>query len=116
MLGVPPPKLVSNTFPLTAIRRFSIISSVNIKTLQIRTAIILLFLLAAFLFYISILPRLSLIGKKTDYKVYVAYGFHINLYHSYRIDTNNEEGFGKDIRIIRKIIDVLDKKIGKEFR
>ena len=110
MLGVPPPKLVSNTFPLTAIRRFSIISSVNIKTLQIRTAIILLFLLAAFLFYISILPRLSLIGKKTDYKVYVAYGFHINLYHSYRIDTNNEEGFGKDIRIIRKIIDVLDKK------
>jgi len=82
----------------------------NIKKYIVRTALILFMLIIAFLFYISILPRLSLIGKKTDYKVYVAYGFHVNLYHSYRIDTNNEEGFGKDIRIIRKIIEVLDKK------
>lgn len=42
-----------------------------------------------------------------DYKVHVAYGFHVNCYHSYRGDTNDNLGFGSDIRIIRKILDVL---------
>jgi len=58
-------------------------------------------------------PRIPLIGKKTGHKVYLALGFHGNLYHSYRIDTNDEAGFGKDIRIIRKIIEVLDEKNAK---
>jgi hypothetical protein len=59
--------------------------------------------------FITILyPRISLIGKKTPYKVYIALGFHTNLYHSYRIDTNDEAGFGSDIRIIRHIINVLN--------
>lgn len=40
-------------------------------------------------------------------KVHVAYGFHVNCYHSYRGDTNDNLGFGSDIRIIRKILDVL---------
>ena len=40
-------------------------------------------------------------------KIHVAYGFHVNCYHSYRGDTNDNLGFGSDIRIIRKILDVL---------
>ena len=43
-----------------------------------------------------------------DNTVHVAYGFHVNLYHSYRGDSNDGLGFGSDIRIIRKIIDVLN--------
>lgn len=43
------------------------------------------------------------------YKVHVAYGFHVNCYHSYRGDSADNLGFGSDIRIIRKIIDTLDK-------
>lgn len=42
-------------------------------------------------------------------KIHVAFGFHVNCYHSYRGDTNDNLGFGSDIRIIRKIIDVLNK-------
>lgn len=42
-----------------------------------------------------------------NYKVHVAYGFHVNCYHSYRGDTNDNLGFGSDIRIIRKILEVL---------
>ncbi len=42
-----------------------------------------------------------------QYKVHVGYGFHVNCYHSYRGDTNDNLGFGSDIRIIRKILDVL---------
>lgn len=40
-------------------------------------------------------------------KIHVAYGFHVNCYHSYRGDTNDNLGFGSDIRIIRKTLDVL---------
>jgi len=42
-------------------------------------------------------------------KIHVAFGFHVNCYHSYRGDTNDNFGFGSDIRIIRQIIDVLNK-------
>lgn len=59
--------------------------------------------------YICI-PRLLVIGKESKHKIYVSLGFHANFYHSYRIDTNDEAGFGKDIRIVRKIIEVLDEK------
>lgn len=41
-------------------------------------------------------------------KIHVAYGFHVNCYHSYRGDTNDNLGFGSDIRIIRKILDTLN--------
>lgn len=41
-------------------------------------------------------------------KIHVAFGFHVNCYHSYRGDTNDGLGFGSDIRIIRKIISVLN--------
>ena len=40
--------------------------------------------------------------------IHVAFGFHVNCYHSYRGDTNDNLGFGSDIRIIRKTLDVLD--------
>lgn len=43
-----------------------------------------------------------------DYQVHIAFGFHVNLYHSYRGDTNDNAGFGGDIRVIRSILDVLD--------
>lgn len=42
-----------------------------------------------------------------EYKIHIGYGFHVNCYHSYRGDTNDNLGFGSDIRIIRKILDVL---------
>ena len=47
-------------------------------------------------------------GDSGNSKIFVAFRFHANFYHSYRGDTADELGFGKDIRIIRKIIEVLD--------
>jgi len=44
-----------------------------------------------------------------SFKVYVALGFHINFYHSWRGDTPDEAGFGTDIRVIRKVIEMLDR-------
>lgn len=44
-----------------------------------------------------------------SHKIHIAYGFHVNCYHSYRGDTNDALGFGSDIRIIRKIIETLDR-------
>ena len=40
-------------------------------------------------------------------RIHIAYGFHVNCYHSYRGDTNDNLGFGSDIRIIRKTLDIL---------
>lgn len=39
----------------------------------------------------------------------VAFRFHVNFYHSYRGDSLDEWGIGKDIRVIRSIIDTLDR-------
>jgi hypothetical protein len=44
-----------------------------------------------------------------DFKVYVALGFHINFYHSWRGDTPDEAGFGTDIRVIRKVLEILNR-------
>ena len=44
----------------------------------------------------------------TPHRVHVAFGFHVNLYHSFRGDTNDENGFGQDIRVIRYVIRELD--------
>ncbi len=41
--------------------------------------------------------------------VQIAFGFHVNLYHSFRNDTDDDSGFGQDIRIIRHIIATLDR-------
>ena len=45
----------------------------------------------------------------TPYKVHIALGFHVNPYHSFRADTNDENGFGQDIRIIQQTISELDR-------
>ena len=44
------------------------------------------------------------------YHVHVAFGFHVNCYHSYRGDTPDALGFGGDLRIIRHILDTLDER------
>ncbi|MCL2007178.1 MAG: hypothetical protein FWG77_03745 [Treponema sp.] len=41
-------------------------------------------------------------------KVHVGFGFHVNLYHSFREDTNDQKGFAPDIRVIRHCISVLN--------
>ncbi len=46
--------------------------------------------------------------KEISAGIHIAFRFHGNFYHSYRGDTADELGFGKDIRIIRRIIEVLD--------
>ncbi|MCP5069467.1 MAG: hypothetical protein GY946_23110, partial [bacterium] len=52
-------------------------------------------------------------ARESDYdgsphKVQVMLGMHANFYHSWRGDTNDEAGFGTDIRIVRAIIEMLD--------
>lgn len=42
-------------------------------------------------------------------RIHVGFGFHVNCYHSYRGDSNDNLGFGSDIRIIRKTIEALNK-------
>ena len=58
------------------------------------------------------MPReeISMTTHSRHPKIFLAFRFHANFYHSYRGDTPDElpPGFGKDIRIIRKIIEVLD--------
>jgi hypothetical protein len=44
-----------------------------------------------------------------SFRVYVALGFHINFYHSWRGDTPDEAGFGTDIRVIRKVLEILNR-------
>lgn len=41
--------------------------------------------------------------------VHTAFRFHTNFYHSYRGDSLDEKGIGKDIRIIRGLLDDLDR-------
>ncbi len=40
--------------------------------------------------------------------VHLAFRFHVNFVHSYRGDSPDERGFGKDIRVIRGIVRALD--------
>ena len=48
-------------------------------------------------------------APQSPHHIYVAFGFHGNLYHSFRNDTNDESGFGRDIRVIRGIIATMDR-------
>ena len=43
------------------------------------------------------------------FKVHIAFGFHVNLYHSFRGDTNDENGFGQDIDVIRHTLSELER-------
>jgi hypothetical protein len=51
----------------------------------------------------------SMASRSNHPTISLAFRFHANFYHSYRGDTNDELGFGKDIRIIRRLIEVLDR-------
>ena len=44
----------------------------------------------------------------TSNQIHIAFGFHVNCYHSYRGDTPDAQGFGSDLRIIRGILKTLD--------
>ncbi|MBN1850672.1 MAG: hypothetical protein JW932_19030 [Deltaproteobacteria bacterium] len=48
-------------------------------------------------------------NAESGHKIFIAFGFHVNLYHSFRNDTNDDSGIGKDIRVIRHIIRTLDR-------
>ena len=41
-------------------------------------------------------------------QIHIAFGFHVNCYHSYRGDSPDAQGFGSDLRIIRGILKTLD--------
>ncbi|MCB0342105.1 MAG: hypothetical protein H6626_08190 [Pseudobdellovibrionaceae bacterium] len=69
---------------------------------------IVLFSVLVALAYTIFSSRIEPKVTTTSQKVHVALGFHINLYHSFRGDTADEDGFGKDLRIIRHTLDVLD--------
>ena len=45
----------------------------------------------------------------SDVSIYVAFRFHVNFYHSYRDDSTGLNGIGQDMRIIKYILDILDK-------
>ena len=52
------------------------------------------------------------------YKIYVMMGFHTSFYHSWRGDSNDEAGFGTDIRVVRGILQILNEaeKRGQKAR
>lgn len=52
-------------------------------------------------------------SHETDKNIYIAFRFHVNFYHSYRGDSLDEKGIGKDIRIIRHILDTLERLNGQ---
>ncbi|MEZ4440121.1 MAG: hypothetical protein R3B72_13575 [Polyangiaceae bacterium] len=47
-------------------------------------------------------------GAEAGGTVHLALSFHVNLYHSYRGDTNDDDGYGLDIDVIRSVLDWLD--------
>ncbi len=44
--------------------------------------------------------------------VHIALSFHVNLYHSYRGDTNDDDGYGIDLDVMRAELDWLDARPG----
>ncbi len=44
--------------------------------------------------------------------VHIALSFHTNFYHSYRGDTLDDDGFGMDLRLMRRVLDWLDEYPG----
>ncbi len=67
-----------------------------------------LFIVGIWIFWPPSVSRYPFSAAGTPHKVHIAFGFHVNLYHSFRGDTNDENGFGQDIRVIRHIIRELD--------
>jgi len=47
-------------------------------------------------------------ANQGDANVHIALSFHVNLYHSYRGDSNDDDGYGLDLDVIRTTLDWLD--------
>ncbi len=45
----------------------------------------------------------------SDAKVHIALSFHVNLYHSYRGDSNTDDGYGIDLDVMRNTMDWLER-------
>ena len=45
----------------------------------------------------------------TNHKIHIGFLFHVNFYHSDLGDTNDNRGFGRDLSMIRKILEILGK-------
>ncbi|MCR4316677.1 MAG: hypothetical protein NUW37_10050 [Planctomycetes bacterium] len=58
--------------------------------------------------FVAILSADAARAEETKHKVYFTLSFHGSYFHSYRGDSNTEDGFGQDIRVIRGILDRLD--------
>jgi len=57
----------------------------------------------------SLLTALGFLILGCEYQtVYFSFGQHVDFYHSYRGDSPNEDGFGKDIRVITETLDFLE--------
>lgn len=56
----------------------------------------------------SFFENFQINNSKNPYKIYVALGFHTSMRHSWRGDAPDETGVGVDIRVVRKIIEILD--------
>lgn len=77
----------------------------QIRPIHVLSRFTLAVLLTGLLVSVTVVAARS---PKKSHNVYVAFGFHVNLYHSFRNDTNDAYGFGQDIRVIRHIIKTLD--------
>lgn len=60
------------------------------------------------LLWIPLPESRAAIKQDIPYKVYVMLGFHTSFYHSWRGDSNDEAGFGTDIRVVRGILEQLN--------
>ncbi len=56
---------------------------------------------------LCIVSACALLGCQYE-TVYFSFGQHVDFYHSYRGDSPDEDGFGKDIRVITETLDILD--------
>ena len=45
----------------------------------------------------------------TNHKIHVGFNFHVDFYHSDKGDTNDQNGFGKDLTAVRSILEILAK-------
>ena len=80
----------------------------NKSTLN-KNLILVLILFGVWLLWLPRVFESTSSAAKTSRKVHIAFGLHVNLYHSYRGDTNDENGFGQDIRAIRHTLHELDR-------
>ena len=80
----------------------------NKEVIRRKNAVVLAILIGIWMVWIPNHSPKPSSASATPHNVHVAFGFHVNLYHSFRGDTNDENGFGQDIRVIRQTLRTLD--------